>query len=75
MLISVSLGKASINEKKSRVSLTILPNDNPHGVIQFTQQKLSVNEEENSVNVTLQIKRSDGLYGMLRVYYRYNIIS
>ena len=51
--------------------VTILPNDNPYGVVMFSQQSVFVNEELNDTYVLLSLRRSGGLFGTLKVYYRY----
>ncbi|XP_048257204.1 adhesion G-protein coupled receptor V1-like isoform X2 [Haliotis rufescens] len=49
--------------------LSIAPNDNPHGVVQFLQPSYSLNEIPGSQPQSLALQRYGGVYGRLRVYY------
>ncbi|XP_076465116.1 adhesion G-protein coupled receptor V1-like isoform X2 [Babylonia areolata] len=49
-------------------TLSILPNDSPHGYIQFASPTFTVQEGPTGPQ-DLQLTRSGGTYGRLRVYY------
>ncbi|KAL4228132.1 hypothetical protein ACF0H5_013567 [Mactra antiquata] len=50
-------------------TLSILSNDNPHGVVQFINTRFEVIESTSNVQETFQLSRTGGVYGDLRVYY------
>ncbi|XP_057301693.1 adhesion G-protein coupled receptor V1-like isoform X2 [Hydractinia symbiolongicarpus] len=68
-LSEVSMSKAKINKDKSQVKVTILPNDNPYGTVEFVDSVLFVKEKDFDYNVSVLVQRSGGLHGDLIVFY------
>lgn len=55
---------------KDRLSVVILGNDNPFGVVMFKDKNLTVDELQSTVNVSLHVIRLGGLFGDVNVFYR-----
>ncbi|XP_052793587.1 adhesion G-protein coupled receptor V1-like [Mya arenaria] len=50
-------------------TLSILSNDNPHGVVQFAMEAYDVLEGPTNTQQNIQVLRTGGSYGQLQVYY------
>jgi len=66
--LSMPSGGASLGVQTS-VSMTILTNDNAHGLIGFDNDSLSsiISEMESSSAVMLNVERTGGTFGLVRV--------
>lgn len=67
-------GHGSINLQKDSVSVVILENDNPFGVVMFKDKKIIV-DERNGSNVLLDVIRRGGLFEDIKVFYRYYLFD
>ena len=74
-VLSVSLriteGKDELDPVKRQANVTILLNDEAHGVIEFNQDSYTVHESDHNTTVHIPIARKRGTHGDLKVYYRY----
>ena len=71
MSLSITQGKAQLNPKRSQANVTIILNDEAHGVIEFKQDSYTVHEEDHNTTAHIPIARKRGTHGGLKVYYRY----
>ena len=64
--LSMPSDGATLGEQAA-VTMTILTNDNAHGLVGFTDASLSVIVEEMASNtaVTLQVERTEGTFGLV----------
>lgn len=71
-LLNVTSGNAEINPRSGVANITILANDEPHGVIHFTHKAYNVIEgnHEKTMIVHLEVTRDYGTFGDVRLYYR-----
>ncbi|KAM4707152.1 adhesion G-protein coupled receptor V1 [Discoglossus pictus] len=54
----------------TNASLTIFANDDPYGLFTFSEKNRPIRVEEKNKNITITIKRSNGLMGSVMVGYR-----
>ena len=68
--------KATINYEKNVVTMTIIENDNPYGVIGW-KERIQVTNEKIEINssVLIIIKREAGNYGNVTVFYETVVVS
>ncbi|XP_062985697.1 adhesion G-protein coupled receptor V1 [Elgaria multicarinata webbii] len=66
-LINVSCGRLGVH---TNATLTILANDDPYGVLIFSEKNRPIKVEEETKNITLTIVRLKGLLGVVMVTYR-----
>ncbi|CAG2257626.1 ADGRV1 [Mytilus edulis] len=52
---------------RKEFTLSILPNDNPHGTVQFSQNMFTLQEAQGDSIQLVSLNRSGGLFGQLRV--------
>ncbi|KAJ7406541.1 G-protein coupled receptor 98 isoform X1 [Willisornis vidua] len=67
LLINVSSGHLG---NYTNATLTILANDDPYGVVIFSEQNRPIKVEEDTKNISLTIIRRRGLLGTVMVTYR-----
>ncbi|XP_061172919.1 adhesion G-protein coupled receptor V1-like [Saccostrea echinata] len=68
VLTLVSANNGSIGPNRNFI-LSIQPNDNPHGTVQFSTNSYNVTEQNTNSVQYLSLSRSGGVYGQLRVFY------
>lgn len=66
-IVSVSCGRLGI---LTNATLTILANDDPYGVLMFSEKNRPIKVEEKTQNITLTIVRVKGRMGTVKVSYR-----
>lgn len=74
-VLSVTLGitqsAAELNPARSQANVTIILNDEAHGVIEFPQDSYTVQEKDHNTTAQIQIVRKRGTHGDVKVYYRF----
>ena len=68
--LSISQGKAQVNPVRSQANITIILNDEAHGVIEFSEDTYTVHEKDHNTTVDIPIVRKRGTHGNVKVYYR-----
>ncbi|XP_048584248.1 adhesion G-protein coupled receptor V1 isoform X2 [Nematostella vectensis] len=69
-LTGVVSGRAVLDTQTNVANLTIAANDNPHGVVRFTQPSYNAIEGPEQITVVhLPITRDFGTFGDVKVYY------
>ncbi|KAJ6669788.1 hypothetical protein lerEdw1_000337 [Lerista edwardsae] len=66
-IINVSCGRLGIH---TNATLIVLANDDPYGLLIFSEKNRPIRVEEESKNITLTIVRLKGLLGVVMVTYR-----
>lgn len=66
-IISVTHGRLGVH---TNATLIILANDDPYGLLIFSEKNRPINVEEETKNVTLTIVRLKGHLGVVKVTYR-----
>ncbi|XP_061478182.1 adhesion G-protein coupled receptor V1 isoform X3 [Rhineura floridana] len=66
-IINVSCGRLGVH---TNATLTILANDDPYGLLIFSEKNRPIKVEEEAKNITLTIVRLKGLMGVVKVTYR-----
>lgn len=70
-LTNVISGKAVIDAHAHQANLTIAANDDPHGVVEFARSSYTAIEGPQATTLAyLEVKRNEGSFGNLRLYYR-----
>jgi hypothetical protein len=71
-LVNVTSGEAVLNPQSRAANITILANDEPHGVVHFTNKTYNVVEgnDGNFPIAHLGVKREYGTFGDIRLFYR-----
>ena len=64
-------GKAAVNTATRSATINIPANDDPYGVVQFNQSSIFVEERDVDYFIHIPIKRTRGLFGTIRVFYRF----
>uniref|UniRef100_A0A8D2L5E0 Adhesion G-protein coupled receptor V1 n=1 Tax=Varanus komodoensis TaxID=61221 RepID=A0A8D2L5E0_VARKO len=67
LLINVSCGRLGIH---TDAALTVLANDDPYGLLVFSEKNRPIKVDEETKNVTLTIVRLKGLLGVVKVTFR-----
>lgn len=68
--LSVTQGRAKVNNDRRQANVTIRVNDEAHGVVEFVQDSYTVQEKDQNTSAHISIVRKYGTHGDLRVYYR-----
>ena len=68
--LSVTEGKDELDPVRRHANVTIILNDEAHGVIEFSQDSYTVHENDHNTTVHIPIVRKRGTHGDVRVYYR-----
>lgn len=66
-ITNVSCGRLGIH---TNATLTVLANDDPYGLLIFSEKNRPIKVEEETKNITLTIVRLKGLLGVVMVTYR-----
>ncbi|XP_054843539.1 adhesion G-protein coupled receptor V1 [Eublepharis macularius] len=66
-IIDVSCGRLGVY---TNATLTVLANDDPYGLLIFSEKNRPIKVEEETKNITLTIARLKGLLGVIMVTYR-----
>ncbi|XP_015282612.1 PREDICTED: G-protein coupled receptor 98 [Gekko japonicus] len=66
-IINVSCGRLGLY---TNATLTVLANDDPYGLLIFSEKNRPIRVEEETKNITLKIVRLKGLLGVVKVTYR-----
>ena len=65
-------GEAAVNTATRSATINIPANDDPFGVVQFNQSSIFVEERDVDYFIRIPIKRTRGLFGTIRVFYRFS---
>ena len=68
--LNITEGKAQLNPARSRANVTIVLNDEAHGVVEFIADSFTVHENDHNITARIPIVRRRGTHGILKVYYR-----
>ena len=71
VLGTVSNGKVVVNRATREAKINIPANDDPYGVVQFNQSSIMVEERDVNYFVNIPITRTRGLFGSIRIIYRF----
>ena len=66
----VSNGKVTVDALTRSATINIPANDDPYGVVQFSQSSIIVEERDVDYFIRIPITRTRGLFGTIRVFYR-----